>query len=472
MKDLLLAGGPASPIWFSRPDEWQAIDAPPAAIAFARAQEFAAGSGQIAVLPDREGAILGALCGLGSGALDPLLPGKLAGALPPGDYRLVGWPGDAELAAVAFLLGSYRFTTYRKRGASRVRLRLDAAVDRARALRIAESVAMGRDLIDTPANDLGPGEIAQAAAALARRHRARCAVILGDELLGKPGFPLIHAVGRASARAPRLVDIRHGPAHAPRVTLVGKGVAFDTGGLDIKPASGMLLMKKDMGGAATALAAARMIMDADLPVRLRVLLPLVENAVGGDAFRPGDVLRSRKGLAVEIGNTDAEGRLILADALTLGDEERPDLMIDFATLTGAARVALGPDLPPFFTRSDRLAEDIARLGAKVADPAWRLPLWTPYETMLDSKVADMNNVSAGSFAGSIVAALFLARFVEHAAEWAHFDIYGWTPTAKPARPEGGEPQAARLVYALVEERFGAAATRRVRKTLRRGRARQ
>ena len=287
---------------------------------------------------------------------------------------------------------------------------------------------------------------------LAARHAATVSSIVGDELL-EQNFPLIHAVGRAAAQEPRLVDLTWGRAEAPKVTLVGKGVTFDTGGLDIKPSSGMLLMKKDMGGAAAALSLARLIMESGLGVRLRVLLPIVENAISGPAMRPGDILRSRKGLTVEVTNTDAEGRLILADALALADEEAPDLLFDFATLTGAARVALGPDLPPFYTWDDDLAALIAASAARVEDPVWRLPLWPPYESMLESKAADLDNAPSGGFAGSITAALFLARFVSATKAWAHFDIYGWSPKARAHGPQGGEVQAARAVFEALETRY-------------------
>ncbi|MGL4437987.1 MAG: leucyl aminopeptidase family protein, partial [Bosea sp. (in: a-proteobacteria)] len=275
---------------------------------------------------------------------------------------------------------------------------------------------------------------------------------LGDDLITQ-NFPMIHAVGKASPRAPRLIDLTWGDAAHPKVTLLGKGVVFDTGGLNIKPDSSMLLMKKDMGGAASAIAAARMVMASRLPVRLRLLVPAVENAIAGNAFRPGDVLQSRKGLSVEIGNTDAEGRLILADALALADEETPAFLADFATLTGAARVALGPDLPPFYTHDEKLAADLARIAARVNDPVWRLPLWHPYDAMLDSKIASLNHISGGPFAGSITAALFLNRFVNNASAYVHFDVYAWNPAAKPGRPDGGEVQAARLIHALLKERY-------------------
>ncbi len=318
---------------------------------------------------------------------------------------------------------------------------------------MADAATLARDLINTPANDMGPEELEQAARALAEKYGASFISIVGDELLAG-NFPLIHAVGMASARTPRLIEFTWGDPKHPKVTLVGKGVCFDSGGLDLKPSSGMLIMKKDMGGAANVLALAQMIMDAKLKVRLRVLIPAVENSVAGNAFRPLDIFKSRKGVNVEIGNTDAEGRLVLADALALADEEKPDLLIDLGTLTGAARVALGPDLPPFYTDDEALAADVARHARTENDPLWRMPLWMPYDKWLDSKTADLNNAPGGAFAGSITCALFLKRFVEHAKSWLHVDIYGWTPTAKPARPEGGECQAARAIYKLLSERYG------------------
>ncbi|KPF70770.1 cytochrome C oxidase subunit II [Bosea sp. AAP35] len=424
---------------------------------FAEAQEFAAQPGQHLVLPDAAGAVGAVLLGVeGSDARrrDPFAPGRLATLLPDGDYALTGETGDLALAALGWLLQGYRFERYRKPAPAKARLVLPEGLDGEELLRIASSVVLARDLVNTPANDMGPAEIEAAIRALAGETGAVVAAIVGDDLIAR-NFPMIHAVGRASTRAPRLVDLVWGdPAH-PKVTLVGKGVAFDTGGLDLKTSAGMLLMKKDMGGAAAAIAAARMIMLAKLPVRLRLLVPAVENAVSGASFRPGDVLPSRKGLTVEIGNTDAEGRLILADALTLADEEAPELLIDFATLTGAARTALGPDLPAFYTQDDGLAAEIARLGEVVNDPVWRLPLWPPYERMLDSRIADLNHVSGGSFAGSVTAALFLNRFVDKTASYAHFDIYAWNPSSKPGRPEGGECQAARLTYALVRQFYPA-----------------
>jgi leucyl aminopeptidase len=383
---------------------------------------------------------------------DLFLAGKLAGVLPRGAYRFANAPHDTRLGALAFALGAYRFTRYGK-GGSDVRLELPQAADGTELSRIVEAVYLARDLINTPANDMGPRELADAAAALARRHGAAIRTVVGDELIGQ-NFPLIHAVGRAAAaaREPRLIDMSWGDA-ARKVTLVGKGVCFDSGGLDIKPENAMLLMKKDMGGAAAMLALAHMVMDRKLDVRLRVLIPAVENAISGAAFRPLDIYRSRKGLQVEVGNTDAEGRLILADALALADEEAPELLIDAGTLTGAARVALGPDVVPFYTDDDALAPDVMRHASAENDPVWRLPLWRPYDQMLDSKIADLNNIATGNFAGSIICALFLNRFVGAAKSWLHFDVYAWTPSAKSGRPEGGECQAARALYALVAERY-------------------
>ena len=445
------------PIWFVTTDTYAQVRAAlaPAARAFAASAKFEPKPGQLLLLPGEGGALGGVLFGLEATdkAQDRFLPGRLPLLLPAGAYRFANAPRDTRLAVLAFALGSYRFTRYRKGEASAVKLVLPDGVDGTEIARIADGVSLARDLINTPANDLGPAELEDAAKALAARHGAAAQSIVGDDLLAR-NFPLIHAVGRASPRAPRLVDFTWGDPAAPKITLVGKGVCFDTGGLDLKPSGGMLIMKKDMGGAACVLAAAHMIMDSKLKVRLRVLIPAVENSVSGAAFRPLDVYRSRKGLTVEIGNTDAEGRLVLADALALADEEAPELIADMATLTGAARVALGPDLPPFYTHDDMLAADLARHANAERDPLWRMPLWGPYDSLLDSKVADINNVSSGAFAGSITAALFLNRFVEKAKSWAHFDVFGWTPAAKPARPEGGECQAARALYALLKERYG------------------
>jgi leucyl aminopeptidase len=448
----------AIPITFASKTTWAAIsnDLPAQARQFAEANDFTAKPGKCLTLPSADGQIAQVIFGLEeetSKSRDPFRPGALPGLLPPGVYRFANAPHDTRLAALAFALGSYRFSRYRKADRPDVRLVPPDGIDVADIMRMAEAASLARDLINTPSNDMGPEELAQAAQALAARFGASFNCIVGDELT-RQNFPLIHAVGMASPRAPRLIDLTWGdPAH-PKVTLVGKGVCFDTGGLDLKPSSGMLIMKKDMGGAANVLALAQMVMDAKLKVRLRVLIPAVENAVAGNAFRPLDIFKSRKGPTVEIGNTDAEGRLVLADALALACEEKPDLLVDLGTLTGAARVALGPDLPPFYTNDETLAQDVARCAKGENDPLGRLPLWPAYDSWLDSKVADINNAPSGGFAGSIICALFLQRFVEPATSWLHVDIYGWTPSAKPARPEGGECQAARAIYKLLSERYG------------------
>ena len=312
------------------------------------------------------------------------------------------------------------------------------------------AIWLGRDLINIPSNDMGPDELEAVVRLVAGRHDAAISSIVGDDLLDQ-NYPLIHAVGRASTRAPRLIDAIWGRPDAPKVTIVGKGVCFDTGGLDLKPAAGMLLMKKDMGGAAAALALAEMVMAANLDVRLRLLIPAVENSVAGNAFRPSDIVRSRAGHTVEIGNTDAEGRLVLADALALGDEEKPDLMMTFATLTGSARVALGPDLPPCFIDDDALAGRIMAAGHAVGDPVWRMPFWPGYDRMLDSATADVSNTGDSSFAGAVTAALFMKRFVKQAKHYAHFDIYGWRPAQRPLGPKGGEPHAARAMFEVIRQ---------------------
>jgi leucyl aminopeptidase len=449
---------PAIPITFVTKSTWseiaETLSAP--AKAFATANGFNGKPGAWLALPDAEGAIAQVLFGLDDTSAkhhDPFRAGALPGLLPAGTYRFANAPHDTRLATLAFALGSYRFGRYRDNEAPRAKLSPPDGVDIAEISRIAGAATLARDLINTPSNDMGPEELAEAAKELAARFGADFNCTTGGDLVAQ-NLPLIHAVGMASTRAPRLIDFSWGdPAH-PKVTLVGKGVCFDTGGLDLKPSSSMLIMKKDMGGAANVLALALMIMDAKLKIRLRVLIPAVENAVAGNAFRPLDIFKSRKGATVEIGNTDAEGRLVLADALALADEEKPELLIDLGTLTGAARVALGPELPPFYTNDEELALDVARAAREQNDPLWRLPLWAPYDAWLDSKVANINNAPSGGFAGSITCALFLQRFVESATSWLHVDIYGWTPSAKPARPEGGECQAARAIYALLSQRYG------------------
>ncbi|AHB47937.1 cytochrome C oxidase subunit II [Hyphomicrobium nitrativorans NL23] len=412
-----------------------------------------------AIVPGPTGKPAGVVLGLGNGtAGDPsgpseLLIGQLAASLPSGLYHLASETPNAALAAVAWGLGAYRFRRYKSgAGDAPPRLKLPAEVDHQSVVSQVSAVWSGRDLINTPAADLGPAELEAAAALVARDHGASISTVVGDDLLDQ-GHRMIHAVGRAHPRAPRLIDMRWqkpgGRPDAPRLTLVGKGITFDTGGLDIKPASGMLLMKKDMGGAAAALTLAEMIMSLGLDVRLRLLIAAAENSIAGDAFRPGDILTSRAGHTVEIGNTDAEGRLVLADALSLADEEAPDTLLVFATLTGAARVALGPDLPAFFTNDDAFAAALVAESEAVGDPVWRLPLWPSYDRHLDSDIADLRNVSDGPFAGAVTAALFLKRFVTNARRFAHFDLYGWRPTARPLGPKGGEPQTARAILSLL-----------------------
>ena len=456
---------PSIPIWLAREAGWLR-HAPLSAAqkSWAEAQGTRASGGLRHVLvPGPEGHLAGAVLWLDeehspSRARAEFSIGHLARLLPAGLYHLADDAIDRELATVAWGLGAYRFRRYKTgEGEGSARLRLPTGLDAARAQSILEGVWLGRDLINTPAGDLGPHELEDAARALAGRHGAQLRSIVGEDLLAR-NFPMIHAVGRASTRPPRLIDLTWGKPGAKRVTLVGKGICFDTGGLDIKPASAMLLMKKDMAGAATALALGHMIMAAGLNLSLRILIPAAENSIAGDAFRPGDVLTSRLGKTVEIGNTDAEGRLVLADALALGDEERPDLMASFATLTGAARVALGPDLPPLYTDDDAFAVGIAEAGLRVGDPIWRLPFWDGYESSLDSPVADLSNVSEGAFAGSVTAALFLRRFVRQTRRFAHFDIFGWRPAPRALGPKGGETQVARAMFDLLRGDFAGRTT--------------
>lgn len=424
---------------------------------WAQAIGWKAEEGGVLLLPGKDGGVSGAVLGMGAQtdvACRAMLTGALPRALPEGIFHFEDAIEDADLSALAWAMGSYRFSRYKSEDKwTPRRLVLPATVDGKRLAIAAEAVAMGRDLINTPANDFGPAELEQAARKLARRHGVKVKVVTGDALL-KQNYPLIHAVGRASDRAPRLIDFSWGPARAPKVTLVGKGITYDTGGLSIKPTPAMVLMKKDMGGAASVLALASMIMAAKLKVRLRVLIAAADNAISGNAFRPGDVLQSRKGITVEIGNTDAEGRLVMADALALADEEKPVTLVTMATLTGAARVALGPDLPPFYSTDDVFAADVLASADQVDDPVWRMPFWQPYDRLLRAKTGDVNHISDGPFAGSITAAMFLKRFVEQSQAYAHFDIYGWIPRAKPARPEGGEAQGARALFDAFSRKYG------------------
>ena len=419
---------------------------------WARAHGFTGALGAVLTVPGDGGGIAMGL--LGYGTPEARARGRFhlsaaARKLPEGDYAFAGDLGGIDLAeaALGWLMEDYAFDRYAKASRPTARLVAPDGVDAARLEAIAEGEALTRDLINTPASDMGPDELEEAARALARAHGARINVVAGDDLVTS-NFPMIHAVGRASTRAPRLIDLRWGDA-GPALTLVGKGVCFDTGGLNLKPGSSMGLMKKDMGGAATTLGLAQMIMALGLKLRLRLLIPAVENSVSGNAFRPQDILTSRKGLTVEINNTDAEGRLVLADALTLADEDTPDLVVSMATLTGAARVAVGADLSPFYTDDDAHAAALARAAARVADPVWRMPFHAPYEAMIEPGIADLDNAPKGGMAGSITAALFLRRFTTR--PYMHFDIYGWNASSAPGRPKGGVGMGARALLEALPE---------------------
>jgi leucyl aminopeptidase len=421
----------------------------PGAAAFLSASGFGAKAQEVALLPD-EGGLAGAVLGLGDGSksVDPWCFGALPDKLPANSVWRFAEPGEwAAQAVLGWCLGAYRFTRFKP--AKRDAARLVPPPGTERAADTAAAAWRARDLINTPANLLGPAELADAVGEVAAAHHgARFSLIEGEALA--EGFPALAAVGRGSPRAPRVAVLEWGEPGHPLVALCGKGVCFDTGGLDLKPSAAMLRMKKDMGGAAVALGVAEAVMRARLPVRLLLVVGAVENAVSGDAFRPMDVLRTRAGLTVEVGNTDAEGRLVLADLLAFAAERKPELLLDFATLTGAARVALGPDLPALFTPDDSLAESLLAAGRAAADPLWRLPLHEGYTGWLDSAVADLNNVGAKPMAGAIVGALFLQRFVPAATKWAHLDLYAWNDSSRPGRPEGGETQGMRAVAAAVE----------------------
>ena len=416
---------------------------------------FDGGVGACAVVANADGSLKEAYIGLGAKGQTRVRFAAAAGAakLPAGLYAMHSdLTGPAlEEAALGLLLNAYRFDRYKSATSTTISFVAPAGVDVARLEALAAGECLTRDLINTPASDMGPDELEAAARTLAKEHGAECVVIQGDDLLVE-NFPLIHTVGRASPRAPRLIDMSWG-TKGPKLTLVGKGVCFDTGGLNLKPGASMGLMKKDMGGAATVLGLAHMIMTLKLDLRLRVLIPAVENSVDGSAFRPGDVLTSRKGMTVEINNTDAEGRLVLADALALADEDTPDHIISMATLTGAARVAVGPDLAPFYTTDDAMARALPQAASEAADPVWQMPFHDPYESMIEPQIADLDNAPSGGFAGSITAALFLRRFVTQ-TPYTHFDIYGWNPTAAPARPKGGAGMGARALLGALPDVLG------------------
>ncbi|NVJ70409.1 MAG: leucyl aminopeptidase family protein [Alphaproteobacteria bacterium] len=426
-------------------DDWQK-ELSKDQVAWAGRFEFKADPGTALLVP---GEYAVALAGVAEGGLSVWSLASAATLLPKGRYRLEGVPAEeAHKLALGWCLAQYKFDRYlsEKKDGARV-LELPEGTDLAAINAELDAITLTRDLVNTPTEDMGPAHLQDAAEALAEEFGGTCATIVGDDLLDE-NFPAIHAVGRAAAegREPRLIDLQWGDEDAPKVTLVGKGVCFDTGGLDLKPAAGMLLMKKDMGGAAHVLGLARLIMTTGTNIRLRVLIPAVENAVDGNAFRPGDILATRKGLSVEVGNTDAEGRLVLCDALALACEEEPDLLIDFATLTGAARVALGPDLPATYANDEKLWGAIQTAATDLNDPVWRMPLWAPYDETLASEIADVSNVSDGPFAGSITAALYLQRFVSEGTPWVHFDVFAWVPKPKPGRPKGGDAQALRAMH--------------------------
>jgi leucyl aminopeptidase len=442
----------ALPVYALTPQGLESPKLDPALVAWARHAGFKAEAGALllapSATPETSGPIGAALFGLGATPLDaPFATGKLARSLPAGHWQILSDSLSPEQVALGFALGAYRFERYKSSPGARPVLALPEGVDRAALERTVAAVALVRDLINTPTNDLGPDALEAAFRGLGDHYGATVTAIVGEDLLTQ-NFPLIHAVGRAAEQAPRLLELRWGTGKR-RITLVGKGVCFDTGGLDIKPAASMLLMKKDMGGAANVMGLALMIMDAGLDVTLRVLVPVVENSIAGNAFRPSDIYRSRKGLTVQIDNTDAEGRLILADALAYAGESESDLLIDMATLTGAARVALGPDLPPFFTDDEALALEVSQASVQTSDPLWRLPLFKGYEKDVSARIADLTNAPSGGMAGAITAALFLKRFVADTRGWIHLDVYGWNPSERPHAPIGGEAQGIRALYEVI-----------------------
>jgi len=414
---------------------------------------FKGAADTFALIPGPDGKLGQVFAGV-AGMNHPFALASLPLGLPEGDYRLSddGLTLDAEAAALSWELGAYRFDLYKKPSRAPARLLLADSPLAERGLAQAAVIAATRDLVNTPAEHMGPDELAQAVAVVAKQHGAKFKQTVGDELL-KKNFPAIHAVGRAATRAPRLIELNWGSDHHPRLSLVGKGVCFDSGGLDIKSADGMRQMKKDMGGAANALGLAALIMAFRLPVRLQLLIPAVENAIAGNAYRPGDVFKTRNGTHIEIGNTDAEGRVILCDALAYAAESKPELLIDMATLTGAARVALGPQLPALFARHMDEARDLVDLGLKVDDPLWHMPIWQPYKSGIESTLGDLVNTGKSPMAGAINAALFLDHFVPKDVDWLHIDLFAWNSESRPGRPAGGEAQTVRTLLAYLEQRF-------------------
>ncbi len=415
---------------------------------------FTGATGQLVPLSDEQGGFIGYVFGMGDKVnRSPLVLGLASANLPSNQYELFGDFDNPTLASLGFLLGTYSFDKYKK-SKDEVKLVSLEGADKKEVKRLVKAAFIARDLINLPANILGPDKFESEVQKFAKIHKLQVKAIIGDDLLAQ-NLPMIYAVGSASTQAPRLLDLTWGSNNHPKVTLVGKGVTFDSGGLNIKHATGMTLMKKDMGGAANVLGLAQAIIDAKLNINLRILLPIVENTISGNAFRPGDILQSRAGLNVEIGNTDAEGRLILADALALADEEEPELIIDMATLTGAARIALGPDLPPLYCDDDGLVQDLLKAGTYWGDPLWHMPLWQPYEEKLNSNIADINHITPGfPFAGSLTAALFLKRFVKKTKSYAHLDIFAWSPNGSAGRPMGGADQGIRAAYQVLKDRYG------------------
>lgn len=421
-----------------------------------KSQGFTEADGALLALPDGKGGIANLLW------IQPQKPtlwdfSTLHDKVPGGEFVFAGDQSQEfyEAAALGWQLAGYKFDRYlkdKKRPLKTLHISGLPKATQTKVFSMGVGIALTRDLINTPTNDMGPSHLAKVAQKLAKDFKAKCTIIKGNQLL-KKNLPAIHAVGRAADDEPRLIDITWGKKNHPKITLVGKGVCFDTGGLDLKPSSGMRLMKKDMGGAANALGLAHMIMANNLPLRLRVLIPAVENAVSSNAYRPGDIIETRKGLSVEIGNTDAEGRLVLGDALTLGDEEKPDLLVDLATLTGAARVALGAELPPLFCNDEGFVRDLLTIGKTINDPLWPMPLWEPYRDSLKSPIADLNNVADTGLGGAITAALYLSHFVEKAKKWAHIDLFGWQQSNKPGRPKGGEAMTIRALYTYLENTY-------------------